>query len=179
MKAALRGGPPASAAPVARPGFPMREAPGFPPRFAIIFEMDEIRHDPEELRKTIEELQQLEEEERRRLVSDALGKFNFFIHVTAWLAGCAYLVLLGVFVPEAIPWVFIPIGVWTAGLAWHGWRAWHPDKVREKKARKALKRLEKDMLDREGPAPDSASGCDTDPASSHVEPDATGPAKGR
>ncbi len=105
--------------------------------------MEEIRHDPDELRAHIQEMQELEEEERKRRVSDALGKFGFFLHVTAWLAGCAYLVLLGVFVHQALPYVFIPIGIWTVGLIYHCWRAWHPDKVRERKARKALKNLEK------------------------------------
>ena len=84
------------------------------------------------------ELDEIEEEERQRLVREALGKFNVFLHLTAFLAGSAYLVLLGVFMPEAMPYVFIPIGLWAVGLAYHFWRAWHP---RDKTAEKALKNL--------------------------------------
>lgn len=99
--------------------------------------MDEIKHDPDEFAAHLRELEALEEEKRQRRVGDALGKFGFAMHVTGWLAGCAYLVLLGVLIRQALPYVFIPIGLWTAGLAWHAWRAWHPDRVRERKAARA------------------------------------------
>jgi hypothetical protein len=82
--------------------------------------------DSKQLRERIRELEKIEEELKNRVVKEALGKFNLFLHLTGYLAGCAYLVLLGVFVPEALPYVFIPIGLWTAALAYHAWRAWHP-----------------------------------------------------
>jgi len=63
------------------------------------------------------------EEERRELARVALGKFNFFIHVTGWLSGCAFLLVMGVLVSSSLPYVFIPIGLWTAGLAYHFYRA--------------------------------------------------------
>lgn len=113
--------------------------------------MDEIRHDPEELRNHIEELQEIEEEERRRRVNEALGKFGFVMHTTGWLAGCSYLVLLGALVPKALPYVFIPIGIWTIVLACHGWRAWHPKKIREKRVGKVLEQLSKDARKPGGP----------------------------
>jgi hypothetical protein len=81
--------------------------------------------DNTELEGRLKELEEIEEEERQRLVKEALGKFNVFLHMTAWAAGCAYLVLLGVFVPKALPFVLIAVGLWTAGLAYHTWRAWH------------------------------------------------------
>jgi hypothetical protein len=79
-----------------------------------------------ELSQRAQELLELEEEKKQQLVHQALGKFGFFMHMTAFLTGCAYLVLLGVFVPRAMPWIFIPIGLWAVGFAYHGWRAWHP-----------------------------------------------------
>lgn len=72
------------------------------------------------------ELEEIDEDERQRIVREALGKFNVFLHVTAFLTGCAYLALLGIFVPETMPYVFIPIALWAIGLAYHFWRAWHP-----------------------------------------------------
>ena len=103
----------------------------------------EPEEDQEELEERLRELEEIEEEERQRVVQEALGKFSFFLHVTAWLTGCGYLVLLGVFVNKATPWVFIPIGIWTIGLGFHCWRAWHPGTGQERAARKALKQLEK------------------------------------
>lgn len=78
------------------------------------------------------ELEEIDEEERQRIVREALGKFNVFLHVTAFLTGCAYLALLGIFVPKTMPYILIPIGLWAVGLAYHFWRAWHPrDATRE------------------------------------------------
>ncbi len=99
-----------------------------------------VRH---KLAQRIQELEELEEEERQKLVREALGKFGFFMHMTAFIAGCSYLVLLGVLVPKAMPWVFIPIGLWCIGFAYHGWRAWHPKPPGDKAAKKALKELDK------------------------------------
>lgn len=68
----------------------------------------------------------LETEHRQKATREALGKFNFFIHVTGYVSGCAYLLILGLLIPEALPYVFIPIGLWTAGLAYHCCRAFRP-----------------------------------------------------
>jgi hypothetical protein len=95
-----------------------------------------------EMAQRAQELEDLEEDKKQELVRQALGKFGFFMHLTALLTGCAYLVLLGIFVPKAMPWIFIPIGLWCAGFAYHGWRAWHPKPPGEKDARKALKEFE-------------------------------------
>jgi hypothetical protein len=92
-----------------------------------------VRH---ELVQRVQELEELEAEKRQELVQEALGKFGFFLHLTAFLAGCSYLVLLAIFVDEAVPWVFIPIGLWCFGLAYHCWRAWHPRPPGEKAAKK-------------------------------------------
>jgi len=96
----------------------------------------------DELINRIQELEALEEQKRQKLVREALGKFGFFMHLTAFFAGCSYLVLLGIIVPKAMPWVFIPIGLWCIGFAYHGWRAWHPKPPGEKAFKKALKELE-------------------------------------
>jgi uncharacterized membrane protein YgcG len=91
----------------------------------------------------LQELEEIEEEERERLVKEALGKFNVFLHVTAWFAGCAYLILLGVLVPKAMPYIWIPVGLWTIALSYHFWRAWHPGTRYERARRKTLKKLQR------------------------------------
>lgn len=65
----------------------------------------------------------LREEEHQELVRIALGKFNVFLHLTAWLSGCGYLVILGVLMPKFLPYVLIPIALWTAGLVYHAYRS--------------------------------------------------------
>ena len=98
-----------------------------------------VRH---EMAQRAQELEDLEEKKRQELVNEALGKFGFFMHLTAFLTGCAYLALLAIFWPKAMPWILIPIGLWCIGFAYHGWRAWHPRPPGEKAARKALKELD-------------------------------------
>ena len=72
-------------------------------------------------------LHEIEEERRQELVVAALAKFSFFIHVTGWTSGCAFLLIMGILVNGALPYVFIPIGLWTIGLAYHAYRAFvHP-----------------------------------------------------
>jgi hypothetical protein len=76
-----------------------------------------------------EEIRRLEREvgdEKRRAAEVALGKFNFFIHMTGFISGCAYLIILGILFPAAMPFVFIPIGLWAAGFGYHGYRAFRP-----------------------------------------------------
>jgi hypothetical protein len=77
------------------------------------------------------ELKEIEEEKRRLLVKSALGKFNFFLHLTAFLTGVAYLIVLGVLYRPAFPWVFIPIGLWAAGLGYHFYYAFRKIRVRD------------------------------------------------
>ena len=98
----------------------------------------ELPDSEEELRA--EELGEIEDQQKELILREALGKLNFFLHLTAWFSGCAYFLLLGVFVSEAMPYVFIPIGLWTIGLAYHGWRAWHFGTKQERAASKALKK---------------------------------------
>jgi hypothetical protein len=76
------------------------------------------------------EQEELEEENRERAVKEALAKFNFFLHVTAWLSGCSFILIMGILLPKALPYVFIPIGLWTAGLAYHGFKAFRPKRSR-------------------------------------------------
>lgn len=121
----------------------------------------EPEEDQGELEERLRELEEIEEEERRRVVQEALGKFSFFLHVTAWLTGCAYLVLLGIFVSKALPWVFIPIGIWTIGLGFHCWRAWHPGSRQERAVRKALKQLEKEEAEADGTTPEGLADGET------------------
>ena len=77
------------------------------------------------------ELDAIERDEHNRVVREALGKFGFFLHTTAWLTGCAYLVLLAIFVRQARYWILIPIAIWTGFVIYHGWRAWHPKTARD------------------------------------------------
>ena len=79
--------------------------------------MDELR---------AKELEELEEEKKERAVREALAKFNFFLHLTAWLSGCSFILIMGILLPKALPYVFIPIGLWTVGLAYHGFTAFRP-----------------------------------------------------
>jgi hypothetical protein len=107
-----------------------------------------------ERRREVEmQIRQLDEPERvmlrHELVHQALGKFGFFMHMTAFLTGCAYLVLLGIFVPKSVPWIFIPIGLWAVGFAYHGWRAWHP-RPPDRKAAESLEDIV-EQPDREEP----------------------------
>jgi len=78
------------------------------------------------LAEEIRRLEQVKEEEKQRAVREALGKFNFFIHLTGYISGCAYLLILGILIRPALPFMFIPIGLWTIGFAYHGYRAFHP-----------------------------------------------------
>ncbi|HEY5533005.1 MAG TPA: 2TM domain-containing protein [Candidatus Anoxymicrobiaceae bacterium] len=99
---------------------------------------DELEQgEPEQIERRIEEreveledqdreLADIDLERRDKLVKEALGKFGFFMHMTGYLMGCAYLILLGVIVRKTLPWVLIPIAIWTGFLLYHAWRAWHP-----------------------------------------------------
>ncbi len=99
---------------------------------------DELEQgEPEQIERRIEEreveledqdreLADIELDRRDQLVKEALGKFGFFMHTTGYLMGCAYLILLGVIVRKTLPWVLIPIAIWTGLLIYHAWRAWHP-----------------------------------------------------
>lgn len=82
------------------------------------------------------ELRAIEEEKRRVLVKDALGKFNFFLHLTAAISGIAYLLLLGILARSTLPWVMIPIGLWLIGLGYHFYRAFIRKDKPPKKPRK-------------------------------------------
>jgi hypothetical protein len=97
-------------------------------------------------------LKELEEEKRRVVVKQALGKFNFFLHLTAFITGLAYLLLLGILYRPALPWVFIPIGLWAIGLGYHFYRAFYKSRrpgaienvKRQKKASKPLGWIDED-----------------------------------
>jgi hypothetical protein len=72
------------------------------------------------------ELEEAELEKKQQAVKEALGKFNFFLHLTTWLSGCSFLLIMGILIPSALPYVFVPIGLWTGGLAYHGFKAFRP-----------------------------------------------------
>jgi len=74
----------------------------------------------------IRRLEREVEEEKQRAAEVALGKFNFFIHMTGFISGCAYLIILGILFPAALPFVFIPVGLWAVGFGYHGYRAFRP-----------------------------------------------------
>lgn len=88
----------------------------------------EQRARQEEFEKMQKMIDLSEEEERQNSsrVTVALAKFNFFIHVTGWLSGCAYLVILGILIPRAFPYLVIPIAIWTCLLLVHALYAFWP-----------------------------------------------------
>lgn len=60
-----------------------------------------------------------EDEAKKELVRVALGKFNAFLHLTAYIAVVAYLLILGILYHAALIWVLIVIGLWTVGISYH------------------------------------------------------------
>lgn len=82
--------------------------------------------EPDSYSELMLELAELEEEQKQKRVKAALAKFNFMIHVTGYISGCSFLLIMGILIPKALPYVFIPIGLWTGALAYHGYRAFHP-----------------------------------------------------
>jgi hypothetical protein len=82
--------------------------------------------DYREVRKRALELADEEEARKQKAVREALAKFNFMIHVTGYISGCSFLVIMGILLPAAMPYVFIPIGLWSVGLTCHGYRAFGP-----------------------------------------------------
>jgi hypothetical protein len=64
-------------------------------------------------------LKKKEDEEKKERVRIALGKFNVFLHLTAYIAAVAYLLLLGILVRSALVWVLIVIGLWTVAISYH------------------------------------------------------------
>ncbi len=74
-----------------------------------------------------------QDDKKQEAVRVALNKFNAFLHLTAYLAGVAYLLLLGILYRSALPYVFIPIGLWTAGIAYHFYRAFTSERRPPKK----------------------------------------------
>lgn len=89
---------------------------------------EELRQWEEEFEKfnKMLELSEMRERQSDARVREALGKFNFFIHVTGWLSGTAYLVILGILIPSAWPYLAIPIGIWVCLLAVHAIYAFWP-----------------------------------------------------
>lgn len=81
------------------------------------------------------ELEKLEEEKKQQVVEEALAKFNFFLHVTGYLSGCSFLLILGILMSSVLPYIFIPIGLWTIGLAYHWLYAFRPETAARLRAR--------------------------------------------
>lgn len=78
-----------------------------------------------------EEPDEIELKERERAKRVALAKFNWFLHLTAYVSGSAYLVVLGVLYSKALPFVLIPVGLWTVGICFHFYYAFF--RVKKKK----------------------------------------------
>lgn len=66
-----------------------------------------------------EDLDEVELKEKEQVKRAALAKFNWFLHFTAYISGSAYLVILGILYSKALPFVFIPVGLWTIGICYH------------------------------------------------------------
>ncbi|MDD5447904.1 MAG: hypothetical protein PHO53_01880 [Actinomycetota bacterium] len=78
-----------------------------------------------------------EETKKERLAKEALLKFNFFIHLTAYVAGCSYLGIMEIIFPAAFPYILIPIFLWTGGIAYHFYWAFKLKGTRKKKKKVA------------------------------------------
>lgn len=70
-----------------------------------------------------DELDEIELSKREKAKRAALAKFNWFLHLTAYISGCAYLVILGILYKNALPFVLIPVALWTVGICYHFYRA--------------------------------------------------------
>jgi len=90
-----------------------------PAERSLLEEMKEEGWDESTYFERLFALKEREEEKRRVVVKHALGKFNFFLHLTAFITGIAYLLLLGILYRPALPYVFIPIGLWLVGIGYH------------------------------------------------------------
>jgi hypothetical protein len=90
-----------------------------PEEMLLLDEIHSEHSDEAEYFEKLQVIKELEQEDRQEVVKRALGKFNFFLHLTAYITGIAYLLLLGVLVRSTLPYVFIPIVIWTAGLCYH------------------------------------------------------------
>ena len=85
-------------------------------------------------------LKELEEEKRRVLVKQALAKFNFFLHSTLYLTGVAFLLIAGILYRPALPYLLIPIVLWTIGIGYHFY--WAFFKIRKPGMEEKLARQE-------------------------------------
>ena len=112
----------------------------------------------------LKEIKELEGQDRQAVVKRALGKFNFFLHLTAYITGIAYLLLLGILVRSTLPYVFIPIALWTIGLGYHlFWAFFKKDQTstrrKPKKPPPPPRKLIEDDAD-EAPSPSPSEGPD-------------------
>jgi hypothetical protein len=92
------------------------------PPAATLFEIEEEEDEAEYFERLFAQ-KKAQEQEKEVQVRIALGKFNAFLHLTAYVAGVAYFILLGVLYRPALPYVFIPIALWTVGIGYHFYRA--------------------------------------------------------
>lgn len=137
---------------------------------------EELRQWEEEFDKfnKMLELCEMRERENDVRVREALAKFNFFIHTTGWLSGTAYLVIMGILVPGAWPWLAIPIGIWAFLLLVHALYAFWPSgpvnrflkkvfrqrKKRRSRSGKGPDKEESDETQEDEPDRDDDDGCD-------------------
>jgi hypothetical protein len=128
--------------------------PVTPEEIQLRKELDAGEWDEAQYFERLFEIKKLEQENRSVEVRRALNKFNVFLHLTAYISGVAYFLLLGVLYRPALPYVFIPIGLWTIGICYHAYRAFLSKKPpREKRKKKS----EEDEADEEQAAGEDAS----------------------
>jgi len=99
------------------------------------------------------QIKKLEQENRSVEVRRALNKFNVFLHLTAYISGVAYFLLLGVLYRPALPYVFIPIVLWTIGISYHAYRAFLSKKPPREKRKKKSEKHEADEEEAAGEDP--------------------------
>jgi len=120
---------------------------------------EELRQYEEEFEKfnKMLELSELRERENDVRVREALAKFNFFIHTTGWLSGTAYLVIMGILVPSAWPYLAIPIDIWAFLLVVHALYAFWPTGPVNRFLKKVFKQRKK-RRQAAGKGPDKEEG---------------------
>ncbi|PKQ27955.1 MAG: hypothetical protein CVT63_05290 [Candidatus Anoxymicrobium japonicum] len=102
---------------------PSPAEPESPEELRLLDEREAGKWDEAQYFERLFALKKAEEEKRHAAVKKALGKFNVFLHLTAYLSGLAYLIILGILMPRTLPYVFIPVGLWTLALGYHFYRA--------------------------------------------------------
>ncbi|MDD5747787.1 MAG: 2TM domain-containing protein [Actinomycetota bacterium] len=81
------------------------------------------------------EYARVQQQKKEEAVRVALGKFNFFLHLTFYLSCCLFLVILAILMRNILPYLLIPVVIWTFVLIVHFRKAFFSQKNRKEKAK--------------------------------------------